>query len=394
LEPDVSMPHLTQKWLIIAGTRPEIIKMAPVLYAARNHAGVTARFISTGQHRELAEQALADFGITPDYALHVMHENQSLTTLSARLLDLLHPIYVQEKPDAVLVQGDTTTTLMGALAAFYHRIPVFHIEAGLRSGNMLSPYPEEANRILASRLTHTHFAPTESARANLLNEGVADSQIHITGNTGIDALLTMRARMGADFPTPHTMPSEALASIAGDRPFILVTLHRRENFGSGMHQLCEALGILAKKHPNVPILFPVHFNPNVRQVVFETLRHHPTIHLVEPQGYAAFVWLMQHCRFILSDSGGIQEESTALGKPIIVARDTTERGEAINAKSAVLTGVNGELICSIASRLLDDDAFYRTMAVTSDSFGDGQASARIVKTVYATLDQSARHAGG
>ncbi len=359
--------------------------MAPIVFRARQMSQVSTSLISTGQHRHLLDRALRDFHLTPDYDLNVMQPDQSLSELTGRILSGLASIFAREKPDAVLVQGDTTTAFCGALAAFYAGAPVYHIEAGLRSHRMDAPFPEEANRSLISRLAKLHFAPTPTAQTNLLREGIAASAIHVTGNTVVDALQWMQARLPQMFPGDPALLSGAAEVAEGAHRFILVTAHRREHFGEGIAQLCDALRQLAHAFPDVHLLFPVHCNPHVVRPVQTLLSGHKNIHLLPPLDYAPFVWLMQRCHFIITDSGGIQEEAATLSKPLIITRTVTERAEAVTAQSAVLTGADAASILACARRLLTDAAFYRTMAKGRVTYGDGRAAARIVQAIESDL---------
>lgn len=359
--------------------------MAPVMFAAAKLPEVRAHLISTGQHRHLLDTALHDFGLTPEHDLNVMKANQDLGELTTRILGGLAPVFHALAPDAVLVQGDTTTAFCGALAAFYQHIPVYHVEAGLRSHRLDAPFPEEANRSLIGRLARLHFAPTQSASLNLLREGVAPDHIHVTGNTVIDALLWMRARLPAQFPDPQGLLGDAARALASGVPFILVTAHRRENFGDGIAHLCHALAEIAGRYPQFHLVFPVHLNPNIQVPVRELLGHLPNVHLLPPLEYAQFVWLMDRCRFLITDSGGVQEEAATLGKPLIVTRAVTERTEAVSAHSAMLTGTDTTAIVSLATRLIEQETFYASMAQAASVYGDGQAATRIAHAVAADV---------
>lgn len=358
------------KILCAIGTRPEAIKMAPVILALKNESWATVRVLATAQHRSMLDQVNNFFEISPDVDLNIMRPNQALTTLTARLLLELDDILQLEKPDAVLVQGDTTTVMAVALACFYHRIPVGHIEAGLRTWDMQNPFPEEANRVIAGRLARWHFAPTEGSRQNLLKEGVPDAEIIVTGNTVIDALL-MSAAKDLELAVPLD-PAKRL---------VLVTSHRRENFGEPFRAICRALRSLAENNPTVQFLYPVHPNPNVKDVAYELLGGLPNFILCEPLDYAPFIAAMKHAYIILTDSGGVQEEAPALGKPVLVLRDETERPEAVEQGVVKLVGPNYERIVEETQRLLDDESAYRVMARGVSPYGDGHASERIVKTL-------------
>lgn len=377
-------PH-AQTWAMVIGTRPEAIKMAPILHELRAHDHLRPLLISTGQHQRLLDQAFADFALKPDYRLEVMRENQSLSELTARILQTITPIFVQEKPAAVLVQGDTTTAFSAALAAFYMRIPVYHIEAGLRSHQLHSPFPEEANRSLITRLAKLHFAPTQQACTNLLSEGVAPAAIHLTGNSIVDALHWIQARLPQQFPGDPALLGTAATVLETGQPYVLVTAHRREIFGEGIAQLCAALRRIAAAFPQLHLLFPVHLNPHILVPVRTQLGDCANIHLLPPLHYAPFVWLMQRCHFIITDSGGIQEEAATLGKPLIVTRAVTERIEGLAQQSAMLTGTSDIAIFNAAKRLMEDAAFYDRMAAASSCYGDGKTSARIVQAILADL---------
>lgn len=356
--------------LSVVGTRPEAIKMAPVILALKKESWVNVRVLATAQHRHMLDQVNEFFGIDPDIDLNIMRPNQALTTLTARLLLELDDVLQAEKPDAVLVQGDTTTVMTVALACFYHRIPIGHVEAGLRTWDMQNPFPEEANRVIAGKLARWHFAPTEGSRQNLLKEGVPDSEIIVTGNTVIDALL-MTAAKDLELAVPLD-PTKRL---------VLVTSHRRENFGEPFRNICRALRTLAANNPGVQFLYPVHPNPNVKDVAYEFLAGLPNFTLCEPLDYAPFIAAMKRAYIILTDSGGVQEEAPALGKPVLVLRDETERPEAVEQGVVKLVGPNFERIVEEAQRLLDDESAYKAMARGVSPYGDGHAAERIVKTL-------------
>ncbi len=351
------------KVLFVFGTRPEAIKLAPVVRCLREDARFAVRVAVTAQHREILDQVLRAFSIVPDYDLNVMQAGQTLAESASRILAALEPVLDREKPDWVIVQGDTTTTFCGALASFYQGIPVAHVEAGLRTGDPRQPFPEEMNRVLTTRLAALHFAPTESAAENLRREGVDPAAIHVTGNTGIDAVLSVRDSLPAVEP--------------GAKKIILVTAHRRESFGQGFLSICRALRRLAVERSDVEIVYPVHPNPNVRSVVHEHLRDLPNIRLIEPQEYVQFVDLMRRAHILLTDSGGVQEEGPSLGKPVLVMREKTERPEAVEAGTAVLVGTDEERIVAETTWLLDDRQEYLRRARIHNPYGDGGASARI-----------------
>jgi UDP-N-acetylglucosamine 2-epimerase (non-hydrolysing) len=368
---------------VFMGTRPEGIKMAPVVAALRGSEDLACRVVATGQHREMFQQVAAQFGFAVDVDLAVMQPNQTLGALTARLMEQIDGWLENDRPDMALVQGDTTTVLVAALACFYRRIPVGHVEAGLRSGDIWSPFPEEVNRRLASPLVSLHFAPTESARAALLREGVSAASIEVTGNTVVDALVRERAQQ--EKPTVRAEIDASLSALLGSgwarSPMVLVTGHRRENFGEGIRQICEAITVLSGRYPDHRFVYPVHLNPEVKGHVDRLLGGLANVQLIAPQGYRNFVALMAHARLILTDSGGVQEEAPSLGKPVLVMRDTTERPEGVEAGTAVLTGPHAARIVEHASRLLDDHAAYQAMANAVNPYGDGRASERIVARV-------------
>ena len=358
------------KVLCVMGTRPEAIKMAPVILALKKEPWANVRVLATAQHRHMLDQVNVFFGIAPDIDLNIMRPNQALTTLTARLLLELDGVLQAEKPDAVLVQGDTTTVMTVALACFYHRIPIGHVEGGLRTWDMQNPFPEEANRVIAGKFARWHFAPTDGSRQNLLKEGVPDKDIIVTGNTVIDALLMTAANdLTLDVPLD---PAKRL---------VLVTSHRRENFGEPFRNICRALRTLAQNNPELQFLYPVHPNPNVKDVAYEFLGELPNFQLCEPLDYAPFIAAMKRAYIILTDSGGVQEEAPALGKPVLVLRDETERPEAVDQGVVKLVGPNYENIVKEAQRLLDDDEAYRSMARGVSPYGDGHAAERIVKVL-------------
>ncbi|NNM51355.1 MAG: UDP-N-acetylglucosamine 2-epimerase (non-hydrolyzing) [Pseudomonadales bacterium] len=354
--------------LCVVGTRPEAIKMAPVILALKHEPWVDVRVLATAQHRHLLDQVLAFFGITPDVDLNIMRPNQTLAELTARLLLALDAVLLQEKPDVVLVQGDTTTVMAVALACFYRGIPVGHIEAGLRTWDMQNPFPEEANRVITSIFARWHFAPTEGSRHNLLKEGISAKDIMVTGNTVIDALLATSAR-----------ELELGLNLDPSKRLVLVTTHRRENFGEPLHDICRALQYLAHNNPEVQFLFPVHPNPNIRYTVQQWLSAVPNFVLCDPLDYAPFVAAMKRAYLILTDSGGVQEEAPALGKPVLVLRDETERPEAVEQGVVKLVGPHFEAIVQAVQLLLNDEVAYGDMARGGSPYGDGHAAERIVK---------------
>jgi UDP-N-acetylglucosamine 2-epimerase (non-hydrolysing) len=355
------------KIVCVVGTRPEAVKMAPVILALQALPWVQTRVLATAQHRHMLDQVLAAFGIKPDIDLDLMQPNQDLAALTARMLSSMDAVLKAEKPFAVLAQGDTTTVLVSALASFYLGIPFGHVEAGLRTGDFQRPFPEEMNRVLAGRLARWHFAPTESARANLLREGMTEG-VHVTGNTVIDALQAMASRTDASPVEPG-------------RRMILVTAHRRESFGAPLVAICTAIRRIVDTNADVEVLYPVHPNPNVRRTVDEMLGQHPRIRLVEPLDYQPFVAAMKAAYLILTDSGGVQEEAPALGKPVLVLREETERPEAVAAGVVQLVGTDTAAIIGAVQQLLDDPAAYRAMAKGVSPYGDGHAAARIVEVL-------------
>lgn len=374
---------MSKQVVIVAGTRPEVIKMAPVYFALRRSERLRPVMLSTGQHRQMLDQAFGAFGIVPDHDLGLMQPGQALPDLTARALVAVADFLRRERPAAVLVQGDTTTVLSAAIAAFYERVPVGHVEAGLRTYDFEAPWPEEMNRRLADPIARWCFAPTELSRANLMGERVPAERVHVTGNTVIDALLWMRervravdaeqvaARLGipASFAERHLQPEGA--------PWVLVTGHRRESFGAGFEQICHAIRGIAEDHPELGVLYPVHLNPNVREPVARLLGTHPRIALVEPASYEDFIWLMDSCKFVVSDSGGVQEEAPSLGKPVLVMRETTERPEGLEAGTCTLVGTDPGRIRAEVSRLLLDRDEYARRSGLRNPYGDGQAAERI-----------------
>ena len=367
--------HKAKKVLVVIGTRPEAIKLAPVVLELERHwAHFKTEICVTGQHREMLDQMLRVFGLKPHYDLGVMKAGQDLPGVTAACLTGLAQIMRDERPDLVLVQGDTTTTLAASLAAYYCHVPVGHIEAGLRTGKKYDPFPEEVNRRVATHLSDFHFAPTEDARNNLLREGISPENISVTGNTVIDALLLTQARLSED-------PSQAvdhLGSTNGQR-IILVTAHRRESFGPPFRRICEAIRALAESRRDVLVVYPVHLNPNVQAPVHKILDGVPNVKLLEPLDYVSFVACMQRAHILLTDSGGIQEEGPSLGKPVLVMREVSERPEAIAAGTACLTGTDPERIVGAVSSLLDDPVYYKQMTSGPNPYGDGHAAQRVVQ---------------
>ncbi|HBC81996.1 non-hydrolyzing UDP-N-acetylglucosamine 2-epimerase [Pseudescherichia vulneris] len=365
------------KVLTVFGTRPEAIKMAPLVHALAKDPYFEAKVCVTAQHREMLDQVLNLFSIVPDYDLDIMQPGQGLTEITCRILEGLKPILESFKPDVVLVHGDTTTTIAASLAAFYQRIPVGHVEAGLRTGDLSSPWPEEANRTLTGHLAMYHFSPTQNARQNLLRENIPDKQIFVTGNTVIDALFWVRDTV-LNNDNLHSELAARYPFLDESKKLVLVTGHRRESFGQGFEQICHALVDIAAKHQDVQIVYPVHLNPNVSEPVNRILGHVKNIILIEPQDYLPFLWLMTHAWLILTDSGGIQEEAPSLGKPVLVMRETTERPEAIEAGTVRLVGTDRQRIVEEVTHLLRDNDAWQAMSRAHNPYGDGQACERIL----------------
>lgn len=373
---------MTIKTLCVFGTRPEAIKMAPLALALAADSDFEAKVCVTGQHREMLDQVLSLFNIEPDFDLNIMKPSQDLTDVTAEILQGMKYVFKKYKPDIVLVHGDTATTFAASLAAYYQQIHVAHIEAGLRTGNLYSPWPEEANRKLTGALAKFHLAPTDNSRENLLREGVDSHSIVVTGNTVIDALLEVVARLDKD-PSLRAEATKPFKHINLNRKIILVTGHRRESFGGGFERICHALIEVAQQHTDVEIVYPVHLNPNVREPVNRLLVGIPNIHLIEPLDYLPFVHLMSHSHIILTDSGGIQEEAPSLGKPVLVMRDTTERPEAVVAGTVKLVGTDTANIVRALNNLLTDNSSYRAMSFAHNPYGDGKACARILDSLRA-----------
>ncbi|WIH23930.1 non-hydrolyzing UDP-N-acetylglucosamine 2-epimerase [Photobacterium damselae] len=364
--------------LTVFGTRPEAIKMAPLVHALTKDERFDAKVCVTAQHREMLDQVLELFEITPDYDLNLMKAGQTLNDVTARILLELKPILQEFKPDVVLVHGDTATTFSASLAAYYEQIAVGHVEAGLRTGNIYSPWPEEANRKLTGALAKYHFAPTETSKANLLKENYSEDNIFVTGNTVIDALLMVKNKIDTNQDLKATLASQ-FPFIDESKKMILVTGHRRESFGGGFERICQALAITAKENPDVQIVYPMHLNPNVREPVNRILNNISNIYLIEPQQYLPFIYLMARSDIILTDSGGIQEEAPSLGKPVLVMRDTTERPEAVEAGTVKLVGTKKTTICNELHNLLSNDRAYKEMSISHNPYGDGMACERIVE---------------
>ncbi|EKM21641.1 non-hydrolyzing UDP-N-acetylglucosamine 2-epimerase [Vibrio sp. HENC-03] len=363
--------------LTVFGTRPEAIKMAPLVHALSSDERFEAKCCVTAQHREMLDQVLELFEIKPDYDLNLMRAGQSLNDVTARILLELKSVLQEFKPDVVLVHGDTATTFAASLAAYYEQIPVGHVEAGLRTGNIYSPWPEEANRKLTGALTQYHFAPTETSQNNLLKENFKKESISVTGNTVIDALLLIKEKIDHDEALQHSL-SEQFPFLCEDKKLVLVTGHRRESFGGGFERICEALAFTAQKHPEAQIVYPMHLNPNVREPVNRILAGISNVHLIEPQQYLPFIYLMNRSHIILTDSGGIQEEAPSLGKPVLVMRDTTERPEAVEAGTVKLVGTNVDRIVTGLTTLLQDEQAYKEMSFAHNPYGDGKACQRIL----------------
>ncbi|CTS27465.1 non-hydrolyzing UDP-N-acetylglucosamine 2-epimerase [Escherichia coli] len=366
-----------KKVLTVFGTRPEAIKMAPLVHQLANDERFDSRVCVTAQHREMLDQVLGLFEITPEYDLNIMKTGQTLNDITSRILTELKPVLQSFKPDVVLVHGDTATTFAASLAAYYEQIKVGHVEAGLRTGNIYSPWPEEANRKLTGVLTKYHFAPTENSKQNLFQENYSEANIFVTGNTVIDALLMVKEKIEKNNKLKEQLATQ-FNFLDETKKLILVTGHRRESFGGGFERICEALAITAKTNPDVQILYPMHLNPNVREPVNRILGGVENIILIEPQEYMPFIYLMMRSHIILTDSGGIQEEAPSLGKPVLVMRDTTERPEAVAAGTVKLVGTNVDKIVSGLSVLLNDLDAYTEMSFAHNPYGDGQACQRIL----------------
>ncbi len=371
----------SKRVLVVFGTRPEAIKMAPLIARLRRSPGVDISVCVSAQHRQMLDQVLALFGIEPDFDLDLMRPNQTLTGVTSAVLDGVTRILAASKPDLVLVHGDTTTTFATALACFYHRIPVGHVEAGLRTGNLQAPWPEEMNRLFTGRLAAFHFAPTPAARDNLLREGVNRDSIWVTGNTVIDALMDVVSRLQTDDKLVEQLKADMPWLADAGRRVVLVTGHRRENFGGGMENVCRALARLAAEPGIDDIVYPVHPNPNVMDPVSRLLGGISNVHLIPPMDYLPFVYLMSRAHFVITDSGGIQEEAPSLGKPVLVMRDTTERPEAVSAGTVCMVGIDEERIVTEARRLLNDPDHYRRMSTAYNPYGDGRAADRIAQII-------------
>lgn len=368
----------------IFGTRPEAIKLCPLVLALRDRHSLEAHVCVTGQHRQMLDQVLDVFDVRPDVDLALMQPNQNLATLTSKAVAAVDSYLGEYRPDLVLVQGDTTTVFCAALAAFYRRVPVGHVEAGLRTWNKFSPFPEEMNRVLATRLADYHFAPTPLSQENLIREGVPSDRVFITGNTVIDALHLAVEKVRHHPPAIPGLP-EVLISSERSRPLVLITGHRRENFGSGFDSICAAIAALADRFKDVSFVYPVHLNPNVREPVFRLLGGRANVHLIEPLSYLPFVALMERSTLILTDSGGVQEEAPSLGKPVLVMRETTERPEAVEAGTVRLVGTDFDRIVDETTRLLTDPQASAAMSRSINPYGDGSACRRILDVIKAVL---------
>lgn len=371
------------KVMTVFGTRPEAIKMAPLVLALDKDPRFDAKVCVTAQHREMLDQVLELFAIKPDYDLNLMKPGQDLTDITCGVLQGLKAVFAEDKPDIVLVHGDTSTTLAATLASYYAQIPVGHVEAGLRTNNIYSPWPEEGNRKLTGALANIHFAPTLGSEANLLAEAVDKSSIVVTGNTVIDALFNIVERFNTDMALEKTY-RDRFNFLQDGRPLVLITGHRRESFGGGFERICQAIAQLAERYAGVDFVYPVHLNPNVREPVNRLLSDKSNVILIEPQDYLPFVYLMKRSTLILTDSGGIQEEAPSLGKPVLVMRDTTERPEAVDAGTVKLVGTDVDLIVSEVSSLLDDEQAYERMSQAHNPYGDGKACERIIERLLLT----------
>jgi UDP-N-acetylglucosamine 2-epimerase (non-hydrolysing) len=371
--------NLRKKIAAVFGTRPEAIKLAPVILALKADDRFNCRVCITAQHREMLDQVLDVFGIVPDIDLNLMQSNQTLTALTIRAIESLGRYFSDEQPDIVMVQGDTTTVFCAAIAAFYHHIPVAHVEAGLRTFNLNSPWPEEGNRVLTSHLAELHFAPTATSRVNLLREGIPENRIFVTGNTVIDALFIALEKIKYKPPALPALLQHFLNRDSTER-LVLITGHRRENFGEGLHNICRAIDELAASFPEISFIYPVHLNPNVQKPVKIALSGRPNIHLIDPLNYLPFVALINRSTLIMTDSGGVQEEAPSLGKPVLVMRDTTERPEAVEMGTVKLVGTDVTAIVTQATKLLTDDKAYAAMASAINPYGDGKATERIISS--------------
>lgn len=369
--------------LTVFGTRPEAIKMAPLVHALAADERFEAKVCVTAQHREMLDQVLELFEIVPDYDLNLMKAGQTLNEITARILLELKPVLQEFKPDVVLVHGDTATTFAASLASYYEQIAVGHIEAGLRTGNIYSPWPEEGNRKLTGALSKYHFAPTETSKHNLLIENYSESDIYVTGNTVIDALILIKNKIDTNTDLNNELAAQ-FPMLDKSKKLILVTGHRRESFGGGFERICDALAITAKRYPQAQILYPMHLNPNVREPVNRILKGINNIHLIEPQEYLPFIYLMSCSHIILTDSGGIQEEAPSLGKPVLVMRNTTERPEAVDAGTVNLVGTDVGVITAAINELMDNEEAYKSMSFAHNPYGDGNACKKILEVLNAS----------
>lgn len=368
-----------KKVLVVFGTRPEAIKMAPVVTALRSEGSIETKVCVTAQHRQMLDQVMDVFGLASDYDLDVMAPNQTLTDVTCKVMKGVEGVFADWKPDLMLVQGDTTTVMAASLAAFHNHVAIGHVEAGLRTGNLQSPWPEEMNRMVAGCVADLHFAPTPRSRDNLLRENKRPETVFVTGNTVIDALHAACAKLDSDAGLSGRLADRFPFLDPGKR-LVLVTGHRRENFGDGFVRICHAIARVAAR-PDVQVVYPVHLNPNVRRPVNEILGHVPNVRLIDPLDYLSFLFLMRKSDVIMTDSGGVQEEAPSLGKPVVVMRDTTERPEAVDAGTVILAGTETDSMASAVERLLDDAAFYERMSRAVNPYGDGKAAARIAEIV-------------
>ncbi|MBN1664231.1 MAG: UDP-N-acetylglucosamine 2-epimerase (non-hydrolyzing) [Deltaproteobacteria bacterium] len=378
---------MKKKISFIFGTRPEAIKLSPLILALKKYPEIETHVCVTGQHRQLLDQVLEVFGVIPDVDLALMQPDQTLGGLTSRAIAAIDAYLSNYKPDMVLVQGDTTTVFCAALCAFYYKIPVGHVEAGLRTWNKYSPFPEETNRVLATHLSTLHFAPTANSRNNLIKEGIEPTRIYVTGNTVIDALYLALDKVTANPPAISNLPDQIMVN---GQQLILITGHRRENFGEGFRSICRAIKKLANQFPEATFVYPVHLNPNVQGPVFNLLGNGKNIHLIQPLSYLPFVALMNRSTVILTDSGGIQEEAPSLGKPVLVMREETERPEAVEMGTVKLVGTDEAAIFEETSTLLTDDKAYHAMANAVNPYGDGKATDRIISTCLKFIHEEGR----
>ena len=376
---ELSTPS-AEKIMIVFGTRPEAIKMAPLIKEIKNHPALELRVCITGQHREMLDQVLKLFEIIPDYDLALMSPGQTLTELTGKVIAGMERVFEDWRPELVLVHGDTTTTFAASLAAYYQKIAVYHVEAGLRTHDIYSPWPEELNRRMVGAIAAVHFAPTQKAAQNLMSENIVTDRIHITGNTVIDALLEVNQKLESDVALKSSI-SVQFPFLDKTKRLVLVTAHRRENFGAGFESICNAISTISKRN-DVQIVYPVHLNPSVQEPVYRILGNNPNVHLIAPQDYLPFIFLMSSSHIILTDSGGIQEEAPSLGKPVLVLRDNTERPEAVHAGTVILVGTEEDKIVKSVENLLDNIDFYNQMSIASNPYGDGNAAKRIVATLF------------